>query len=187
MFLENKCLHKFPSRDFGTENGFYWQMANSKVGRHMFLVGLAYPGLGHDQEGMCRTCDGLCGGVNLGSTFSHSWIQLVFISLGHFGWFLWEQPHQSHIGEEFSKNVLPSAPMVRTGRRVAKSPPVPPALRGAWTEACWYRGTLYVFEAKGTTGTFHSSSWPPSLNPYTSTWHMMLTWALVQTGKCVWL
>lgn len=106
MFLENKCVHKFPSRDFGTENGFYWQMANSKVGRHMFLVGLAYPGLGHDQEGMCRTCDGLCCGVNLGSTFSHSWIQLVFISLGHF-WMIFlrattSKPHWRGVFQECS-------------------------------------------------------------------------------------
>lgn len=157
MFLENKCLHKFPSRDFGIEDGFYWQMANSKVGHHMFLVGLAYPGLGQDQEGMCRTCYALCCGVNLGSTFSHSWIQLVFISLGHFGYFFWEEPHQSHIGEEFSKNVLwvcsticsRSQDMEGSGGKST----CPRDFRGTWAGACWYQGIWHVFETKGATRT----------------------------------
>lgn len=43
---------EFVSRHFGMEDGFYGQMANSKMGHHMFLVGLAHPGLGQDQEGM---------------------------------------------------------------------------------------------------------------------------------------
>lgn len=108
MFWGNKCPHKFLPRDFGAENGFYWQMASSNVRHHMFLVGLAYPDLAKIKKECAEHTMASVVELSLGSTFSHSWIQLAFISLGHFGWFFffWEEPHQSHIGEELSKNVV---------------------------------------------------------------------------------
>lgn len=107
MFWGDKCPHEFLPRDLGTENGFYWQMANSNVRRRMFLVGLAYPGLAKIKKECAEHTMASVVELGLRSTFSHSCIQLGFISLGHFGWFFfWEEPHQRHTREEFSKNVV---------------------------------------------------------------------------------
>lgn len=85
MFWGNKCPHKFLPRDFGAENGFYWQMASSNVRHHMFLVGLAYPDLAKIKKECAEHTMASVVELSLGSTFSHSWIQLGFISLGYFG------------------------------------------------------------------------------------------------------
>lgn len=129
MFLENKCPHKFLPRDFGTENGFYWQMANSKVGNHLFLLGLASPGLAEVKTERVEHATASVVELSLGDTFSHSLIQLGFIPLGHFGWFFWEEPHQSYIPRMWCGCVLPYAPVVRTGRGLVKSTCVPRSQR----------------------------------------------------------
>lgn len=164
MFWGNKCPHKFLPRDFGAENGFYWQMASSNVRHHMFLVGLAYPDLAKIKKECAEHTMASVVELSLGSTFSHSWIQLGFISLGHFGWFFffWEEPHQSHIREELSKNVVWLWSTIcshgqdgagRGGGRAVESPPVSPDLRGTWSGAYWCSWeTWHVFEMKATTG-----------------------------------
>lgn len=87
MFWGDKCPHEFLPRDLGTENGFYWQLASSNVRNRMFLVGLAYPGLAKIKKEYAEHTMASVVELGLRSTFSHSWIQLGFISLGHFGWF----------------------------------------------------------------------------------------------------
>lgn len=162
MFWGNKCPHKFLPRDFGTESGFYWQMASSNVRHHMFLVGLAYPDLAKIKKECAEHTMASVVELSLGSTFSHSWIQLGFISLGHFGWFFFflfsERNHiKVTLGRSFPRMWcgydLPSAPMVRTGRGAVESPPVSPDLRGTWSGAYWCSWeTWHVFEIKATTG-----------------------------------
>ena len=85
MFWGDKCPHEFLPRDLGTENGFYWQLASSNVRHRMFLVGLAYPGLAKIKKEYAEHTMASVVELGLRSTISHSWIQLGFISLGHFG------------------------------------------------------------------------------------------------------
>lgn len=138
------------------ETGFYWQMANSKAGHHMFLMGLAYPGLAKIKKECVEHAMASVVELSLASTFSHSWIQLGFISLGHFGWFFWEEPHQSHIGEEFSKNVVWLCSTIcfhglareeSGGESTCMPRPEAPDQGGAH----WHWGPWHVFEMKGTT------------------------------------
>lgn len=164
MFWGNKCPHKFLPRDFGAENGFYWQMASSNVRHHMFLVGLAYPDLAKIKKECAEHTMASVVELSLGSTFSHSWIQLGFISLGHFGWFFFSERNHIKVtlGRSFPRMWcgydLPSAPMVRMergggGGRAVESPPVSPDLRGTWSGAYWCSWeTWHVFEMKATTG-----------------------------------
>lgn len=122
MFWGNKCPHKFLPRDFGAENGFYWQMASSNIRHHMFLVGLAYPDLAKIKKECAEHTMASVVELSLGSTFSHSWIQLGFISLGHFGWFFFSERNHIKVtlGRSFPRMWcgydLPSAPMVRMER-----------------------------------------------------------------------
>lgn len=128
MFWGNKCPHKFLPRDFGTER------ASSNVRDRMFLVGLTYPGLAKIKKEWAEHTMASVVELSLGTTFSHSCIQLGFISSGHFGWFFSERNHiKVTLGRSFPRMwcgyVLPSAPMVRTEGSRGESTCIPRSQR----------------------------------------------------------